>query len=78
MRASLTRYRALIVVGVLALIFVAALASGFLVGLINWTDSWFNPSGQISQAQLAEMLTQHFLYGFNSVEQERAVCEADH
>lgn len=50
----------------------------FLVGLINWTDSWFNPSGQISQAQLAEMLTQHFLYGFNSVEQERAVCEADH
>lgn len=49
----------------------------FLVGLINWTDSWFNPSGRISQAQLAEMLTQQFLYGFDSVEQKRGVCEAD-
>jgi len=39
----------------------------FLIGLINWTDSWFDPSGRISQPQLAEMLTQQFLCGFNAV-----------
>ncbi len=50
----------------------------FLIGLINWTDSWFNPSGRISQSQLAELLTQQFLYGVNSVGQERSVCKADY
>ena len=42
--------------------------SFFLIGVINWVDAWYHPKGAISPEQLADHITQQFLYGFSSVE----------
>jgi hypothetical protein len=35
-----------------------------LVGMLNWTDFWFRPSGPMKAPELCERMTQLFLHGF--------------
>ncbi|KPQ21652.1 MAG: transcriptional regulator, TetR family [Rhodobacteraceae bacterium HLUCCA24] len=36
----------------------------FLLGILNWTDSWYRPDGSIAPAELADHATRVFLDGF--------------
>ncbi len=35
-----------------------------LVGMLNWTDLWFKPTGRISAEELCELVSRLFLQGF--------------
>jgi AcrR family transcriptional regulator len=37
-----------------------------LLGMLNWTDTWYNPDGSIDHEQLVERVSALFLNGFNS------------
>ena len=37
-----------------------------LIGMLNWTDFWFRPSGPLKAPELCERKTQLFLHGFLS------------
>jgi AcrR family transcriptional regulator len=35
-----------------------------LIGMLNWTDTWYQPSGAIKPAELSDMIARLFLRGF--------------
>jgi hypothetical protein len=35
-----------------------------LIGMLNWTDVWYRPSGPLKSAELCERMTRLFLDGF--------------
>ena len=35
-----------------------------LIGMLNWTDTWFNPGGKIKAPELCERISRLFLQGF--------------
>jgi hypothetical protein len=35
-----------------------------LVGMLNWTDLWYKPSGKIKPAELCERISRLYLRGF--------------
>ena len=35
-----------------------------LIGMLNWTDTWYRPGGKIKPAELCERVSRLFLQGF--------------
>ena len=40
-----------------------------ILGVTNWSYQWFNPSGEVSAKELAEMFSEFVLYGIHSKEE---------
>jgi len=40
-----------------------ALASRFLLGVLNWTITWYRPEGSLTPAEIAEQFANLFLQG---------------
>jgi len=48
-------------------------------GMLNWTHTWFNPSGPVKPAQFAHMVSDTFLAGVKAyVLQRKMKTEALH
>lgn len=45
-------------------------AAMLLFGMINWTHTWFNPEGEMSSGQLADLAIEIFLNGVRPVERQ--------
>ncbi len=39
-----------------------------LMGILTWTDRWYHPAGRMTQSELAQLISQVFLNGVNSLE----------
>jgi len=47
-------------------------------GMLNWTHTWFNPSGPVRPAQFADMVSDTFLAGVKAYVLQRKTKAAAH
>ena len=47
-----------------------------LIGMLNWTDTWYKPAGRVKPQELCERIARLFLDGFLAVDREQAAATA--